>query len=200
MKPIYIVSGYMRTGTSMMMKALIVGGMDAVYDTKRDEHLAAMTSDDDWTIQHGESVYEPSDQRFREFGFPRQYEGKLLKVLFGGLPALAPHAGGYHYVFMERDPEEIRQSYEGAFTRARAAKFLSDGTYRDVMALARERLWNRKDTKSVTTFQYRQVVRCPEKAMAHLRDIGWPIEVERSKVVPDLEMVRFRVEDLEVGI
>lgn len=200
MAPIYVVSGYMRTGTSMMMKACIEGGLEAVYDPVRDEVLKAQTADDDWTIQHGESVYEPSRPQVSEIGFPRMHAGKVLKMLYGGVAGLAPHKGGYHFVFMRRPLEEIRQSYEAAFLRGRAAPILYNGRFDEVMDLAIETIHNRKDTLTCTVLQYHKVLRCPKKVFTTLRDKGWPIDVEAAALVPDLEMCRFREAELVAGI
>lgn len=42
---IYIVSGFMRSGTSMMMQALIAGGMQASFSTQRNQFANNLADD-----------------------------------------------------------------------------------------------------------------------------------------------------------
>ena len=76
---IYVVSGFMRTGTSMMMKALEAGGMDASYKQSRDvmkDHYA-----DEYYNPNIGGLYELEKQDYQKWDFPRDYEGKLIKAL-----------------------------------------------------------------------------------------------------------------------
>lgn len=199
MKPIYVVSGYMRTGTSMMMRGCIEGGLEPLYSPKRDEVLRGQTADDWYTLQGGASVYEPDMQQMTELArTPEIHGGKVVKVMFGGLPMLAEHA--YHYVFMRRDPEEIRQSYEGAFVRSRLGWLMEPGSYERHMRVAVCGIEDRADTLSLTELEYRDVLDDPLAAFRRLRDAGWPIDVAQAAAVVDPEMCRYRLETLEVGL
>ncbi len=51
---IYLVSGDMRTGTSMMMQALEAGGLEAVYNENRDR----------MNQQYGDKDYQPNGGGF----------------------------------------------------------------------------------------------------------------------------------------
>ena len=194
---LYLVSGYMRTGTSMMMGALIAGGLEAVYSDERQR------LNDDWGgdgYTPNERYWEPTATMMREEGFPRMHDGKLLKVLYGGIPNLAPCPHGIRIVFMRRHPEEIRQSEEAFFKRRKAPPWLEDSGYEERMSLAVEHAHNRRDVRSVTEFQYRDVVADPAEAFRYLRDIGWPIDAVRAAATVDPALCRFRLEELEVGI
>ena len=87
MKPIYIVSGWMRSGTSMMIRALEAGGMEAVYTP-------------------GHPDYELSKEDYRLNRSPELYEGKVVKSLRFGTEQMWPWPGGYRVVFMDRDSRE----------------------------------------------------------------------------------------------
>ena len=196
-----VVSGMPRTGTSMMMKAGQAGGLEVAYDDVQDKRLGSW-GDADWQLQHGESVYEPGPKMFAEWDWPLAYDGKLIKVMFGGLARLAPNPDGYRYVFMLRDPEEIFQSNEALRLKNRRAAptWLRDGGYEKRMDLAIAGLRNRKDTVSVTVLEYRDVLADPVMAFAQLKSDGWDIDVDAAAAVPDESMCRFRLEELEVGI
>ncbi len=196
---IYIVSGYMRTGTSMMMNALSAGGLEPLFNPQRDN------MNDRW----GDSGYKPNPvgfyelqrQEYRQRGFPGMYEGRLIKLLYGGLPRLAALDSGYRYVFMRRDTEEIRQSYE-AFFGAKIARSMQEvmNHYDEIMDDAVKGLHNRKDTVSVHEFWYREVVTHPIEHFQILRDAGWPIEVSKAAMTVDTSQCRFKREILTEGI
>lgn len=193
---IYLVTGHMRTGTSMMMAALTAGGIEPVYSATRDAALETQTADDLYSINP--CVYEPSQEQVTEVGFPRMHDGKCLKMLWGGLGKLAP--ADYRVVFMWRDPEEIRQSYEGAFVRASSPPWLIDGGYEARMNIALDHLRNRRDVHTVTELRYREVLADPIVAFGALKADGWPLDVSASAAVVDPGMCRFKREELLVGI
>src|SRR5690606_28529169 len=85
---IYVVSGYMRCGTSMMMEALQAGGLEAAYSERRDVEM-----NERW----GEPGYLPNERYFeldrhdyRRPDFAQAFDGKLVKCLFGGAIRLPP--------------------------------------------------------------------------------------------------------------
>jgi len=110
---ILIVSGNMRSGTSMMMDALTAGGLNPCHKKSRDNSLGKHAGEGYHPNPNGFYELEASD--FKEVGFPRKFEGQLIKVLYGGLYKMVP--GDYKIVFMRRDQEESRQSYEAFFIR-----------------------------------------------------------------------------------
>ena len=114
---IFIVSGFMRSGTSMMMRALEAGGLEAAYDSSRDV-MNDKFGDDNYKINPG-SFYEILPMKYRGLNFPLDYRGKLIKVLLWGLTNMWVHE--YKIVFMLRDFEEIRQSWEAAFAQPEPA-------------------------------------------------------------------------------
>lgn len=192
METTYIVSGFMRTGTSMMMAALEAGGLDPVFNPSRDD-LNDRHGDEHYKPNEG-GFYELSRQQYQQIGFPGMYAGRLLKCLWGGLPRLCP--GQYLVVFMMRDPEEIRQSFE-AFFGTTAPPSLKQ--YKSIMDLSVALLRNRRDTH-VHVLQYRDAVDQPLRSFRRLRELGWPISVDEAAAIVDPDLCRFRLEGLEVGI
>ncbi len=189
---VYIVSGFMRTGTSMMMRALEKGGMDARYSRARDRMNAKFG--DDFYRPNAGGFYELDRHHYREFGFPRKWKGCLIKALYGALWRMV--AGKYKIVFMRRDPEEIRQSYE-AFFQKEPPRVLKN--YSAVMDSATDMLKVRTDV-GLTEFQYRDVVRDPLVAFQRLVGNGWPIDAHKAASIVDPQQCRFRIENLDVGV
>lgn len=190
---IYIVSGYMRTGTSMMMQCLSKGGLTPVFNPARNK----MNDDygDDYYSPNIGGFYELAKRQYRHPDFPLMYDGKLIKLLIGGLYSLNVHE--YRVVFMKRNPEEIRQSYEAFFGRVAArveemAKHYDKHTNRAIKSLE-----NRRDIKSLDIFQYREVVNEPLKHFKKLKESGWEIDPEAAASEVDPKLCRFRVENLE---
>jgi len=186
----YIVSGYMRSGTSMMMHALEAGGLEAAFADR--EYL---------NRRHGDIHYKPNPDGFYELtrreysqpGFPRMYDGKLVKVLMGGIPRIA--AGDHKVVFMRRDYEEIRQSYEAFFD---SKMQLSEDAYyqrvEDTLGILRVR-----GDVQLDVFNYRAVVEVPLLTFAQLNYNGWPIDGVKAACVIDEKQCRFRREELAIG-
>lgn len=190
----YIVSGYMRSGTSVMMKALVAGGLEAVWDTKRDQKMIDPNSDEQYRVN--ESLYELADADYARPGFPNQYQGKLIKVLWGWALLMSP--GDYRVVFMLREPEEIRQSYRGAFG-GRPHPLWGSDFYRWAMASTIRALHRRHDVQ-ITLIWLRRLIDDPLGQFQRLREQGWPIEVFAAAETIDPELYRYRAEELEVGI
>lgn len=191
---LYVVSGFMRTGTSMMMRALEAGGMKACYSQNRDV-MKARYADEHYDPNIG-GLYELDRGEYREWGFPHKYEGKLIKALNLAVPQMAVMPKGIRVVFMRRHPEEIRQSFDAFFgTQLRNVDHLKRNMD-DVI----QRIRNRKDVLSLDVFWYRQVVEQPLPHFETLVDHGWLIDSVAAASVVDPAFYRFRLERLTIGI
>lgn len=184
---IYLVTGFMRSGTSMFMQALEAGGMTVVRSESRDRMNAAHS--DELYRPNPESLYEPDVREMREPGWPRQHDGKALKVVAPFLPRLAVH--GYRVVFMRRDPEEIRQSYEGAFGVRLRVERIEQTVFEGLRTLR-----NRRDVHDLVGLNFADVIDDPVSAFASL---NWPIDAQAAVSVVDPSLYRFRKELLTVG-
>ena len=193
-RTLYTVSGFMRTGTSMMMRALEAGGMEACYRQSRDE-MKSRYADEHYNPNDG-GLYELEPQDYRRWGFPQSYEGKLIKALTMGVPRMAVMEHGIRVVFMRRDVEEIRQSYLAFFDHELQNIEHLERNMADII----QRIGNRKDVLSLDVFWYRQVVEQPLRHFELLESHGWPVDVAASVAVVDPQCCRFRLENLTVGI
>jgi len=121
------------------------------------------------------------------------FEGKLIKMLWGGINNL--RVGNYKVVFMLRDPEEIRQSFEGFFSTQCPPVI---NKYDELMSRTIDLIENRKDTQ-ITILQFKEVINDPIKTFTILKNNGWPINIKESVSVVDPTLYRFKKELLVKG-
>lgn len=189
---VYIVSGYMRTGTSMMMKALESGGMETFYRKSRDDFRKGF-ADENYDPNTG-GLYEIERKDVTD-DFPEKFKGKLIKCLMDGLHKVQVMPK-IKVVFMRRDFEEIRQSYQAFFSNPLQ---LDEKKFIDKTERAISMLLNRKDVE-LTILNYRDVIKNPMIQFTKLYNNEWPINpIECSKVV-NPELYRFQKENLIKGI
>lgn len=178
-KTLYVVSGFMRTGTSMMMKALEAGGMNACYreskDELRDRHIQGSYNPNEG------GLYELEDQDYKQWDFPRGYSGKLIKSLNTGVTRFAVMPEGIRVVFMKRNPIEIQASFIKFFGKELRRLELYERNMNDII----ERIENRKDVKSISVLEYDLVLQCPSRCFSEIRESGWPIDVDSASAVVD---------------
>ncbi len=180
---LYIVSGILRSGTSMMMAALQAGGMTAHF--KPDPIIPA----------RGE--YHPNPSGFFELSqvdlkrpdFPAHLDGKLIKVLHGRLAYVGQHDPGIRIVFMRRDPTEAQASAT-KFLGPPPGSFVTENKVFDKL-IAEFR--QRSDVLSADEFQYADVVAEPLRHFELLREHGWPIDPAKCALIPKLEFRHFDV-------
>lgn len=190
---IWICSGFMRSGTSAMMAALVAGGMSAEYSEQRNQ--VADRHADQHYHPNPAGLFEVPLREYQDPDFPLRYQGKLIKVMSWGLDGLAVNPQGYRVVLMQRDSEEIRQSYEAFFDRPLRMPWFDQYTER--MERAVKMLRNRNDVLSVDAVQYRDLVANP---LSELAMLDWPIDVRAAAKIVDPKQCRFKREILTVGI
>ena len=154
---LYVVSGFMRTGTSMMMKALEAGGLDAEYKQSREE-MKSRFADEYYDPNIG-GLYELERNDYKSRGFPKQYAGKLIKALNMAIPQMDVMPGGIRAVYMRRDTEEIRQSYDAFFGHQLQPQTVANLPIMQAQII--ERIQNRRDVLSMDVFWYKDVVQSP---------------------------------------
>jgi len=194
----YVVTGWLRCGTSMMMQALIEGGMPAEFDPKR-SRMNNYYGDIHYKPNEG-GFFELNRRDYRKINFPSPYRGKLIKCLWGGLHRMCVNPNGYRYIFMLRNREECRQSYEAFFDQPAPDIAQNDQTYYPQRNKYLDLLENRKDTLSVHQIKYRDMIEDPLKYFQQLSEEDWPIDPEKAAEVVKPELCRFRLEKLEIGI
>lgn len=183
---IYIVSGFMRSGTSMMMKALEAGGMDAVRSKERDKRMNEKWGDDDLGYVPNEEYYELDTADYRDPEFPLPYEGKLIKCLYAGLDKLryGPH---YRIIFMRRPKEEIEKSCIAAFNGCipQPLSMYDFDAFLDDLIL---RVRDRRTVITLNEVWYQDVLDNPLGVFSHL---GWPIDPVKAAAIPQSRKARF---------
>lgn len=191
---LYVVGGFMRTGTSMMMGALVAGGLDAYYRESRDR-MRRRHADEYYDPNQG-GLWELERADYKRWDFPRGFEGYLIKGLNFCVPRMEMMPAGIRVVFMRRDTEEIKQSYEAFF-----------GTpLRNVAHISRNmdsiigRIENRRDVLSLDVFWFRNVVQEPLEHFNQLVRSGWPIDAMAAAQTINPDLCRFRRESLQAGV
>jgi hypothetical protein len=190
---LYVVSGFMRTGTSMMMKALEAGGMNAAYRQSR-EVMRKRFADEEYDPNIG-GLFELERKDYQEPDFPAKYDGQLIKCLNMGVPRMNVMPQGIRVVFMRREFEEVRQSYMAFFGHNLEVK-----DFEDRMRRIAQQIVNRKDVASYHEFWFRKVVEQPFDHFEILARAGWPIDPVKCVAVVDPQYCRYKNENLEKGV
>lgn len=189
---IYIVSGFMRSGTSMMMSCLEAGGLQVVKSPDRDR--LNDNHSDEFYRPNPVSLYEPDQREIGKWDWPRKHDGCVLKVVCPWIRQLAVH--DYRVIWMDRDSEEIRQSYEGAF----GGKL----TIENIETAQKEGLshfTNRKDVKQIIRVPYAEMIADPDKWLFRIETtIGRLLDRASAAAVVNQDLYRFRLERLTPGI
>lgn len=179
---IYIVSGFMRSGTSMMMKALKDGGMEVAWSPERDKRL-----NEKWGEPEKPNGYRPNPEYFeldasdyRDPTFPLAYEGKLVKCLWAGLSRIRNCQA--RVIFMRRPRTEIHRSCFAAFGQVPQVVEAHDfDLFMDVVV---ETTRDRRSFVSVNEVWYQDVLDEPLTVFRQLQWDGWPIDPYLAANVP----------------
>lgn len=184
---IHIVSGFLRSYTTMMMHCLEAGGLSPVFDAERDQ----------WAVEHGEvnpgnSLREITNETYqRMLAEPREFDGKLVKVLskYGYLKL---PEWPCRVVLMTRHPEEIRQSFHRVFGKPLLFGDeegnqvpLTDQLYEHIIKGAMADLV--VQGIDFTLVRGDNAVENPLTVFGYLKENGWPIDVEKAAAVVKVE-------------
>lgn len=189
-RPIVVVSGLPRSGTSMAMKMLEAGGVPVVTDGER-------TADED----NPKGYYE--DERVKELGamadkgWVRASRGKAIKVISYLLKDLPP-GNFYQVVFMRRELEEVCASQNKMLDRRGEDNESSDDK---MIELYRDHLWRVnwmfKTRKNYARLEvpYSDAVKDPQTQAERMRTfLGLDLDVEKMVAVVDPSLYRNRAE------
>jgi hypothetical protein len=165
---VYIVSGFPRSGTSMMMRCAEAGGIPCVHSTAGDADRNRNTLIPGY-VPNPHGFYEGADLDRRDWS---AYAGHAVKVMRDDL-ALIPPGVRCRVAYMTRDPVEIRRSYYGILSGPHPETVYGflDG-YRDSVQSDLGRL--AAAGHEVTEMAYAEVVADPAGQLARL---GWPMDV-----------------------
>ena len=107
-EPVIVVTGLPRTGTSLMMQMLAVGGLDLLTDAER-------APDDN--NPRGYYEYEPVKSTRQDIAWVSDAPGKVVKVVIPILFDLPAAGFSYQVIFMQRSLDEILQSQTSMLAR-----------------------------------------------------------------------------------
>lgn len=187
-KPIYIVSGLPRSGTSMMMKALEAGGLEIVTDNIR-------AADDD--NQQGYYELERVKQmKEGDTAWVGEAQGKVVKVISALLEHL-PAGYVYKIVFMEREMMEILSSQRKMLERrGKPGNPAEDGKFADLYGkhLEKVRAWlASQPNMSVLYVRYNDMLKAPAEYAAKVAEfLGIPVNAQAMTDVPQEQFYRQR--------
>jgi hypothetical protein len=196
-RPIVVVSGLPRSGTSMAMRMLDVGGLPVMTDGIR--HADVSNPNGYYELERVKTLEGHGDARWLA-----DARGKAVKIISFLLTWL-PETYDYRVVFMDRRLDEVLASQD-AMLRHRGEAAAIDAA-RDARALYEEhlrqvdRFLSRRSCFSVLRLDYAQVVTRPGDAAARLADfVKVPLDVARMTAVADPALYRNRREaGLKIG-
>lgn len=183
---IYIVSGFQRCGTSMMMRCLEAGGMQPVFSADKNARMDKKYGKE----TNPDGYYELEISDFYQPGFPAMHENKVLKCLYGGVLYLPP-SHEYRVIFMRRPAKDIKRSMLERFGYAH--ELLDDSkNFQKEMHRICLCLRDRKSVLSVSEVWMREAVDHTQPTFVQIKNDGWPIDVLKASEVPDGSKMRFR--------
>jgi hypothetical protein len=184
-RPIIIVSGLPRSGTSMMMKMLAEGGLPIISDGRR-------RADDD----NPNGYFELEVVRQLKEGnsaWLQEMDGKGIKVISALLEHL-PQEFQYKIIFMERDSKETLASQKKMLDHRGQTSRLSDQEMEQQFQthLAAMKPWLvRQPNMEVLYVSYNALMAEPEphcEKIANFLDV--PLDRSRMLAVPDRQLYR----------
>jgi hypothetical protein len=182
---IIIVSGLPRSGTSLMMQMLAIGGMEVVTDNIR-------TPDAD--NPRGYYEYERVKKIKQDASWLPQVRGKAVKMVSQLLYDLPP-SERYRIIFMERDMEEMLDSQEKMLKRL-GRKASPREEIKPAFTLHLERLndWLEKQRNiEVLRISYNALLQQPEEHAQLVRDfLGGSVDREQMVKTVDRGLYRNR--------
>ena len=189
-KPVIIVSGLPRSGTSMMMKMLEAGGVPLLVDNIR-------TADPD----NPEGYYE--FERVKgldkgDHGWLAEAQGQAVKVIAALLPYL-PGSYSYHIIFMHRALAEILASQKKMLlNRGEDPDKVSDAELGSLYQKHLDRIntWlDQQPNANRIDMSYNQILAEPLPEIERIaRFLGRPLNVEEMVRVVDPHLYRQRVQ------
>lgn len=187
-KPIVLVSGLPRSGTSMAMKMLAAGGMETIVDDVR-------TADEDNPKGYFEDERVKDLAQMEDTSWLRAARGKVIKVVSSLLQYL-PQDNTYKVVFMRRNLHEVLASQAKMLERRGEENTAGD---EDMLRMCTSHLDKVKfqlrfrDWFDVLYLDFADVVADPETAAKRMNEfLGGGLDVEAMAMQVDPNLYRNR--------
>ncbi len=184
----YIVSGLERSGTSMMMQILYLGGMKVAFDTKRkpDEHNPKGY----FELEGGKII-----NRLMEGTFPMEkYDGMVIKVTAYGVKYL-PKGFRYKVIYMLRDMDEIMASMSKMIGEELGEEDKKAFERLNKYAL---KLLEERDDIDYITVKYNDVIENPRREIERVNEfLGGLLNVENAVKAVDPNLYRNRKKEVK---
>lgn len=187
-KPIYIVSGLPRSGTSMMMKMLEAGGLSVLTDNIR--------AVDDDNLQGYYEFERVKAMKEGDISWVEESRGKVVKVISALLEHL-PAGCQYKIVFMEREMMEILASQRKMLERrGKPGNPAEDGKFAELYGRHLEKVKNwlaGQSNMSVLYVHYNDMIAQPAGYAAKTAEfLGIPMDIKAMGEVPQEQFYRQR--------
>jgi len=183
----YIVSGLERSGTSMLMQILRVGGLPVAFDDDRkpDENNPKGY----YELEGGKII-----NRLMEKSFPfERYKGQFIKITAYGIKFLLK--GKYKIIYSERNIEEILDSMEKMAQITDENREETKEIFIKLNKMIKRQIINREDI-SCLFVNYNEILKNPRKKIEEIhRYLNLPNEkLEKMISVVDKRLYRQRKE------
>jgi hypothetical protein len=187
-KPVIVVSGLPRSGTSMAMKMLDAAGLEMVIDGVR-------TADEDnpkgyFELERVKDLGNETDKSWL-----KQARGKVVKIV-SSLLTEVPASNRYKVIFMRRDLDEVLASQAKMLVRRGETSETSDESLREMYTSHLEKITFQirfRDYLEAIYVPYREVIENPlEQAKRINQFLGGHYDVERMAAVVDSKLYRNR--------
>ena len=185
---IYIVSGMARTGTSMMMHALIKGGIPAVYEVGKDARLKIRTTED--YDPNPDGLFEITHEHLLE-RFPDAFEDELVKIHDWQWDEIGEKLSdtGLMIVYMVRNKQDVIDSLcKFCGSREPTSDMIERANMQVEVAQA---VSCRQDAKEVVMVKYQDVLADPLPVFEFIKGKGFPIKPEKAARVIRPEYCHF---------
>ena len=188
--PVVIVSGLPRSGTSMMMKMIVEGGLQALTDGLRQ----ANSDNPNGYFEH-ESVKELSKGNLN---WMKDANGKAVKVISSLLEYL-PSQHSYKIIFMERDLNEVLASQKKMLTNRNEKSTLNNIELKQQFQehLKTVKAWLvRQPNIEVLYVNFNEMMANPVPLCTRITNfIDLPMSIENMLTVPNKTLYRNRLEN-----
>lgn len=177
----YVVTGYHRSGTTMMTRAVSEASELEVVRSRSVEAIVR-------SREANRSQYDPNPNGYYmppRAVLPHNVPGKLIKTPLYQWQQIEP--GNYLVVLIERLPQERALSWQKAFGFAQ-----EDPVMIEQNELGLANLLARTDVK-LARFRYHEVIQEPLRHFKQLKAQGWPIDPNKAASLVDPRLYRNRI-------